>query len=162
MCPLTISNYRRKCKNIPNSFCYIFGKYTPFTHCRNISLKVQIAYKCYFGCAVGHQDKLWAPDICCNACKNRLLLWINRKQTKIPFGVLMVRCEQKNHATDCYFCLINNKGFSEKHKSKIVYPNRNAAFKPVPYENDLPVSSPPSRKELESEKFSTEYKTNEQ
>ena len=154
-----MSNNRRKCKNNPNSFCYICGKYTPSTHRRNISSKVKIAYKCYFGCAVGDQNKLWAPHICCNACKTQLLRWINKKQMKMPFAVPMIWREQTDHATDCYFCLTNIKGFSRKNKSKIIYPNCNSALKPVPHGNDLPVPSPPSLEKQESEESSTEHET---
>ena len=154
-----MSNNRRKCKNNPNSFCYICGKYTPSTHRRNISSKVKIAYKCYFGCAVGDQDKLWAPHICCNARKTQLLRWINKKQMKMPFAVPMIWREQTDHATDCYFCLTNIKGFSRKNKSKIVYPNCNSALKPVPHGNHLPVPSPPSPEKQQSEESSTEHET---
>ena len=126
-----MSNIRRKCKNSSNSFCYICGKYTPSTHRQNISSKVKIAYKCYFGCAVGAQNKLWAPHIYCNACKTQLLRWINRKQTKMPFAIPMVWREQTDHANDCYFCLTNIKEFSRKNKSKIVYPNCNFVTLPL-------------------------------
>ena len=75
----------------------------------------------------------------------------------MPFGVPMIWREQTDHATDCYFCLTNINRFFRKNKSKIVYPNCNSALKPVPRGNDLPVSSFPSRKELESEEFSTDH-----
>ena len=76
----------------------------------------------------------------------------------MPFAVPMIWREQTDHATDCYFCLTNIKGFSRKNKSKIVYPNCNSALKPVPHGNDLPVPSPPSP-EKQSEESSTEHET---
>ena len=130
-----MSNNKRNHKNSLNSSCYICGKYIPSTHRRNIYSKVKITYKCYFSCAVGDQNKLWAPRICCNASKTQLLRWINRKQTKMPFTVPMVWREQTDHATDCYFCLTNIKRFSPKNKSKIVCPNCNSALKPVSHGN---------------------------
>ena len=68
----------------------------------------------------------------------------------MPFVVSMVWREQTYHATDCYFCLTNIKGFSPKNKLKIVYLICNTALKSVPHRNDLPVPSPPSSEELES------------
>ena len=44
-----------------------------------------------------------------------------------------------------------------KNKSKIVYPNCNSALKPVPHKYDLPVPSPSSLEELESDESSTEH-----
>ena len=57
------------------------------------------------------------------------------------------------------FCVTNIKGFSQKNKSKIVFPNFNSAFKPVPHGNDLPVPSPTSPEELESEESSNDHET---
>ena len=71
----------------------------------------------------------------------------------------MVWLERTDHATDCYFCLTNIKGFSRKNKSKTVYPNCSSVLKPDPYGNDLPVSSLPSPEKLESEESSTEHET---
>ena len=71
----------------------------------------------------------------------------------------MVWREQTDHTTDCYFCFTNIKIFSWKNKSKIVYLNCNFALKPVPHGNNLPVSSPFSPEELESEESSTEHLT---
>ena len=77
----------------------------------------------------------------------------------MPFDVPMVWREQTDHATDCYFCLTNVKRFFRKNKSKIVYHDCNSALKPVLHGNDLPVPSPPSPEELESEESLTEHET---
>ena len=63
-----MSSLRRKCKNYPDNFCYICGQYTPLVHRRKFPPKVKIAYKFYFGCEVGDQNKKWPLHICCNAC----------------------------------------------------------------------------------------------
>ena len=123
------------CKNSPNSFCYICGKYTPSTYCQKISSKVNTAYKYYFNCTVGDQDKLWASHICCNACKTQLLQWEANENT---FCCTNGLGEQTDHATDCHFWLTSIKGFSWKNKSKVVYPNCNSALELVPYGNNLP------------------------
>ena len=137
------SSSRRSCLNHPDNFCYICGKYTPPAHRKKLAKTVKIAYKRYFGCPVGDQDKTWAPHISCNACRTSLLLWLSRKRKKMPFAVPMVWREQSNHCTDCYFCMTKIGGFSRKNKSKIVYPVCISAIKPVPHDLGLPVPVPP-------------------
>ena len=65
----------------------------------------------------------------------------------MPFAVPKVWREQSDHVTDCYFCMTNIKGFSQKNKSKIFYPVCRSAIKPVPHDLDLPVPQPPTEKE---------------
>ena len=50
---------RRNCTNHPDSFCYICGKYTPTIQRKNLTNSVKTAYKRYFKCQVGDQDKNW-------------------------------------------------------------------------------------------------------
>ena len=102
------------------------------------------AYEFYFGCEIGDQDKTWAPHISCNACNTQLLRWLGRKKKKMPFGVPMIWREQADHSTDCYFCLTNIKGFSQKNKTKINYPDCRSAMKLVPHSTEIPIPSPPS------------------
>ena len=63
-----MSSLRRKCKNDPDNFYYIYGQYTSSVQRRQFTPKVKIAYRFYFGCEVGDQDKKLSPHICCNAC----------------------------------------------------------------------------------------------
>src|SRR6218665_4012448 len=49
----------------------------------------------------------------------------------MPFAVPMVWREQRDHVTDCYFCLTNVSGFSSKNKKAIEYPNLSSAMRPV-------------------------------
>ena len=46
----------------------------------------------------------------------------------------MIWREQEDHIQDCYFCLVNVRGFSRKHRMKISYPNLDSALKPVPHD----------------------------
>ena len=62
----------------------------------------------------------------------------------MPFGVPAIRREQRNHVSDCYFCMTKITGFSRKNKSKIVYPTCKSALRPVSHCSDIPVPSPPS------------------
>ena len=96
----SMSCLRRKCKNDPDNFCYIYGQYTPPVHRRKLTPKVKLAYKFYFGCEVGDQDNKWSPRISCNACNTQLLRWLAGKKKKMPFGVPMVWREQADHFTD--------------------------------------------------------------
>ena len=84
-----------------------------------------------------------------SACKLFILLlvliqWLNGKKKKIGFCVAMVWREQKNHISDCYFCMTKISGVSKKTKSKIKYPDCDSAIKPVPHSNKYPVPEPPS------------------
>ena len=49
----------------------------------------------------------------------------------------------KDHIQNCYFCLVNVKGFSWKHRMKILYPNLDSARRPVPHDASMPAPLPP-------------------
>ena len=51
----------------------------------------------------------------------------------------MIWREQKNRVDDCYFCLINVKGYSRKNKYLIQYPNLDSALQPIPHSDQIPV-----------------------
>ena len=61
----------------------------------------------------------------------------------MPFAVPMIWREPKDYFQDCYFCLVNVKGFSSKHRSKITYPNIDSALRPVPHDPSMPAPVPP-------------------
>ena len=86
--------------------CYVCGKYTLPARQQNIADKMKSAYKYYFGCKVGDQDKKLVPYlICCNSCNTQLLRWAIRKQKKMPFAVPTIWREPTDHVTDCHFLL---------------------------------------------------------
>ena len=60
----------------------------------------------------------------------------------MSFAVSMVWREQKDHSSDCYFCLTNISGFSLKSKHSIQYPNLSSALRPIPHGQDLPIPTP--------------------
>lgn len=133
----------RKCVNDCNMFCYICGELTLKSQKHNFTPIVKKAYELYFGCKIGDEDKSWAPKICCNTCARNLRNWLQGSRSSMPFAVPMIWREQKDHITDCYFCLTNVKGFSSKSKHKINYPNLDSALRPVPHDINLPVPVPP-------------------
>ena len=111
---MMLSTSKRSCVNHPDNFCYVCGEYTPPAHRVKINSRIKFAYKHYFACQIGDQDKKWAPHICSNHCRTSLLFWLDGKQKQMPFAVPMVWREQSDHVTDCYFCMTAIRGFSRK------------------------------------------------
>ena len=144
---MMLSSSKRGCINHPDNFCYVCGEYTPPAHRVKLNSRIRHAYKHYFACQVGDQDKKWAPHICCNRCRTSLLFWLDGKRKQMPFAVPMVWREQSDHVTDCYFCMMNIKGFFRKNKSEISNPICRSAIKPVSHDPDLPVPQPHTEKE---------------
>lgn len=135
---------RRNCVNASDSFCYICGIFTPDSLKKPLTKNVKAAYLHYFKCRIGDQDKKWAPHVACNPCVNHLNEWMRGKRPSgMAFGIPMVWREQKDHSTDCYFCLTNIKGYSVKTRAKIRYPDVPSAIRPVPHGPDLPVPNVP-------------------
>ena len=131
---------RRCCKNSPNSFCYICGKFTYSSERKEISDFIKRAYLAYFGIPLGDQDKPWSPHAVCSICYSLLHAWTNKKPNRhLRFGIPMVWREPSNHNTDCYFCLVETKGFSKKNRHKIKYPSLPSAILPVPHSDLHPV-----------------------
>ena len=143
---------RRRCLNDPDNFCYICGQFTAKIQRRKFNDNVKKAYKLYFGCEVGDQDKNWAPHICCNACYSRLIEWHNGKVRAMPFAVPMIWREPTSHENDCYFCMTKIKGFTKKTRSKIAYSysDCSSALKPVPHDSEMPVPKRPMESEPEN------------
>ena len=57
----------------------------------------------------------------------------------MSFGIPMVWREPKNHVDDCYFCITQTQGFSNKSKHRIQYPSLDSAILPEPNSNEIPV-----------------------
>ena len=133
----------RECVNDPNKFCYVCGSLMTKNQQRSITGDLMKLYKAYFGCPLGDQDKSWAPHKICTACACGLRDWATKKKKSMPFAIPMIWREPKDHTTDCYFCLVNTKGFSAKTKNKIVYHSLESAMRPVPHDESLPIPAPP-------------------
>jgi len=132
----------RGCKNKSNLFCYICGEYVIMKQRNNITNFVKNVYQEYFGIHLGDQNKSWAPHIACRSCVESLRNWKQGKRLSMPFAVLMVWREPKNHIDDCYFCMVNISGYNKKNKSNIIYPNLPSAIRPIPHDPELPVPVP--------------------
>ncbi|KAJ4447527.1 hypothetical protein ANN_09534 [Periplaneta americana] len=99
---------------------------------------VKKAYKLYFDCILGYQDKSFASHIACITCVTTLAEWIKGNHSTMLFAIPMVWCEPKDHVMD-YFCLTNIGGHSSKTKHNIKYPDLSSVHKPVPNGKSLPV-----------------------
>ena len=64
----------------------------------------------------------------------------------MPFAVPMVWREQKDHLTDCYFCLTKIDGFNQKTRDEVKYKFVASAMQPCPHSDELPVPAPPEVK----------------
>ncbi|XP_049957523.1 uncharacterized protein LOC126474131 [Schistocerca serialis cubense] len=134
-----MSSSCRLCVNHLDEFCYICGEYVLQKNRKNITPFVKEAYLAYFGIKLGDQDKAWAPHKVCKCCVECLRQWTKRKRKSLNFGVPMVWREQKDHTDDCYFCIVNVKGFNRFKKRKWEYPDLESARRPVVHSNDVPV-----------------------
>ena len=110
-------------KSIKGLLQILFAKYTVLTLELNLVTKtshglhmlsanhVLSTYEC------GQKEKLKALDLVCQWCgENR-----------------------KNHFDDCYFCMVDFKGFNRHKKKSWIYPDLESARRPVPHCEDIPV-----------------------
>jgi hypothetical protein len=121
----------RKRANYVDSFCYVCGDYTIKLNRKTITPLIEKAYELYFGCKTGDQDKPWAPHIVCANCAVYLRGWLKGSRKSVPIAVPVVWRKQKDHFTDCHFCLTKISGISLKSKHSIQYPSLPSAVRPV-------------------------------
>ena len=136
---MSASVSRRKCRNSPDSFCYICGSFTIPSQRANISAFVRQAYFSYFKVKLGDEDKSWAPHKVCKKCVESLRMWTKGTRDKLPFGIPMVWREPRDHSSDCYFCIVKTSGYNKRNKCKIEYPSLPSAIRPVPHSAEIPV-----------------------
>ena len=91
----------RKCLNHPDRYSFVSGKLTSKKQQRNITHDTKKMYIIYFGFPLVDQDKTWVPHKICKKCCLGLHNWINKRSSFMPFAVLMVWHEPKNHCQDC-------------------------------------------------------------
>ena len=133
----------RKSKNNLDLFSYVCGSFTIKAQRRSITPDLKQIYKLYFGCPSGDQDKQRAPYQICTSCSSGLQNWLNKRTSAMPFAIPMIWREPKDHFQDCYFSLVNAKGFCSKHRKKITYPKIDSVLGPVPYDPSMPAPLPP-------------------
>lgn len=109
---------RRKCLNIPDSFCYICGSFTIPSQRANINAFVKQAYFAFF--KVNSVIKTsYGPLTKCASSVSRVYGCGQKEREKLAFGIPWFRESKKINCTDCYFCLVKTSRFNKKNKSKI-------------------------------------------
>ena len=93
---------------------------------------------------MGDQEKHWAPHFCCVNCSSRLRRWFAGKNVFLGFAVPMIWKKQKDHGTDCCFCLTSVKGHSHRTRKNIQYPDLPSAIQIVKHSVDFPMPMPPA------------------
>ena len=65
--------------------------------------------------------------------------WSHGKDKHLPFGIQVIWRELIDHIADCYFCMVNVKGFNKKNKHSIPISKLQFSFeRPVPHVVDAP------------------------
>lgn len=65
----------RKCRNDPDSFCFICGQFITVKQKRKLTSFIKLCYELYFKRKLIHQDKEWVPHVCCSTCARLLSAW---------------------------------------------------------------------------------------
>ena len=113
------------------------------------------AYLEYFEVKLGDQDKKWAPHKVCGAYIATLRKWSKGQKCHIKFEVPMVWRDPKNHHADCYFCMVNTKGFNFKRKHAASYPDIPSGRIPVEHCAKVPIPAFSGLPSLQSEDYSS-------
>ncbi|XP_076365929.1 uncharacterized protein LOC143254903 [Tachypleus tridentatus] len=145
----------RSCKHYPDAFCYVCGQFIK-TRAKKYSVTTSAimceAYKAYFGMPVGDQDKPWAPRLTCEQCKKNLEGWYRGEKRAMKFAIPRIWREPTDHSSNCYFFMVDPfKRQAGKNTSAIMYPDLPSSITPVPHCPELPVPTPPERKQPSSE-----------
>ena len=133
-----MASARRSCRNKPDVFCYICGKYTVTPNRKPVTSFIMHAYHAYFGIKLADQDKTLAPHMVCKACPETLRGWTNSKRS-LKLGIPMVWREPTNHVTDCYFCAVDVTRINRKNRGNLKYPDFQSARRPVAHCDEIPV-----------------------
>ena len=64
-------------------------------------------------------------------------MWTKGASDKLTFGIPIVWRVQKDHCTDCYFCLVKTLCYNKKYKWKREYPSLPSAIRPVPHSAEI-------------------------
>lgn len=120
-----------KCVNNRDNFCYVCGNYTVKLRQRNITPYIKKCYKQSFGLKMQNVNNEWAPGICCVSCTFNLSSVFKGTRSCMPFAVPMSWRKQRNHTSDCYFCLTKIAGLQSRKRKNVSYPNVMSATRPL-------------------------------
>jgi hypothetical protein len=124
---------RQLCNSQPDRFCFICAKYCFLKQLRPINDNVREEYDSCFKQPLCDQEphKWWAPKYICTTCLNSLSKWKRKLSNSFKFSTPAQWCEPRDHVNDCYFCLINPKGYSATNRHLIVYPTSTSVTRPI-------------------------------
>ena len=128
-----------KCKNNPDSFCYICGNVVLPNRQAKITDFVKKAYRNNFGVKLEDQDKPFNSHVCCKTCVEILMDQKNRKRKSMPCVIPMVCWEGTYYILDCYFGMINLKAINRKYKHHIKDSDVPSVVRRISLGPDLPV-----------------------
>jgi hypothetical protein len=111
--------------------CVVCLELTFICQRQNFTPPIKKCYEFCFEFKVGDLDKSWTPHICCVTCMALLTGWVNCSR-QMPFAVLKVWKELKNHSSDCYSCLTNMTEITYKSRRTVNCPDLPSAMRPVP------------------------------
>ncbi|XP_076338945.1 uncharacterized protein LOC143240419 [Tachypleus tridentatus] len=113
------------------------------------------AYKAYFSMPVGDQDKPWAPNFTCKHCKKKQDGWYRGEKRAMKLSIPRIWHEPTDPSRNCYFCMVDpSKSQAGKNASAIMYLDLPSSIASVPHCPELPVPTPPERKQPSSEESS--------
>ena len=111
------------CKNQPDSFCYVCGKYEIKGNRHKLTEKIKLIYKKCFSVNEVQENKYWIPKFICSSCYSSLLRCYNGNERALKIIKPMQWREPLADHSNCYFCLSVITGLSAKNKKKAVYAN---------------------------------------
>ena len=127
-----------------NNFCIVCGEFIPQKKKFVFSDALKIKYKQLYSIDTSSLDNSYTPKTICSRCRS-VLNEINKQVFSKP----MIWRSPTNHATDCFFCLTNVKGYNRKNKNLISYPQVRSVNFPVPIHTNTNDSKEINEEELE-------------
>ena len=102
----------RKCKNNPGRFCYINWNVV----LSNSQTKISDFRKKHIAITLKSNYEIRISHLLISFAVKRVEDLRDGKRKSIPFAILMVWREEKDHITDNYFCMKNLKGINRQNK----------------------------------------------
>jgi hypothetical protein len=119
------------CKNSSNLFCVVCGEFIVAKYARPFTDLVRKKYEECFGISTNSFNNSWTPKNICSYCLLGLNKWKSGDKRTKRFSSPMIWRKPQNHQTDCYFCLSVVKGYNNKSKTFIKYPNVQSVTFPI-------------------------------
>ncbi|XP_076306470.1 uncharacterized protein LOC143223010 [Tachypleus tridentatus] len=113
------------------------------------------AYNAYFGMPVMESRQTLGTSFYLQALQKTLEGWPRGEKRAMKFAIPRIWREPIDHSSNYYFCTKNpSKHRAGKNTSAIMSPDLPSSIAPVPHCPELPVPTPPERKQPSSEESS--------